>query len=152
MDAKIICLALDELVHKQPITPVHVDNTTAVGIVNNSIKRQRSRAMNMHYFWLLCHKSQKILNVSYHPGQENLGDYPTKLNNGAHHLRVRSFYQHMKESPSFLPRAPRPSERKGCVGRTWDPYYEPITEYPSVIPSTHRASRIIGIPMGPVPP
>ena len=28
--------------------------------------------------------------------------------------------------------------------------YKPITEYPSVIPSTRRASRIIGIPMGPV--
>ena len=30
--------------------------------------------------------------------------------------------------------------------------YEPITEYPSVIPSTRRTSRIIGIPMGPVKP
>ena len=53
MDAKIIRLTLDELGHQQPATPVHVENTTAVGIVNNSIKRQRSRVMNMRYF-LLC--------------------------------------------------------------------------------------------------
>ena len=30
--------------------------------------------------------------------------------------------------------------------------YEPITEYPSVNPSTRRASRLVGIPMGPVSP
>ena len=39
-EAKIIRLALLELEHPQPPTPVHVDNTTAVGIVNNTIKRQ----------------------------------------------------------------------------------------------------------------
>ena len=55
----------------------------------------------MRYFWLLCHEAQKILNVSYHPGLENLGGYPTKVHNEAHHLRVRPFYQHMKESPDF---------------------------------------------------
>ena len=54
MDARIIRLTLDELGHQQPATPVHVENTTAVGIVNNSIKRQRLRAMNVRYFWLLC--------------------------------------------------------------------------------------------------
>ena len=60
MDAKIIRLTLDELVHQQPATPVHVDNTTAVGIVNNSIKRHRSRETNMRYFWLLCHEAQEL--------------------------------------------------------------------------------------------
>ena len=54
MDAKIIQLTLEEMGHPQPATPIHVDNSTAVGIVNNTIKRQRSRAMNMRYFWLLC--------------------------------------------------------------------------------------------------
>ena len=41
MDAKIIRLTLDELGHQQPATPVYVDNTNAVGIFNNSIKRQQ---------------------------------------------------------------------------------------------------------------
>ena len=40
MDVKSIRLILDKLGHQQPATPVNVDNTTAVGIVNNSIKRQ----------------------------------------------------------------------------------------------------------------
>ena len=52
-EARIIRLTLTEMGHPQPPTPVHVDNSTAVGIVNNTIKRQRSRAMEMRYFWLL---------------------------------------------------------------------------------------------------
>ena len=42
--------------HPQPNTPVHCDNATAVGIGNNTIKRQRSRSMEMRYFWV-CTKS-----------------------------------------------------------------------------------------------
>ena len=50
MDSKIMWLTLRELGHLQPPTPIHVNNATAVGIVNNTIKRQRSQAMNMQYF------------------------------------------------------------------------------------------------------
>jgi len=38
-EAKIIWIILSELGHPQPPTPIHVDNMTAVGIVNNTIKR-----------------------------------------------------------------------------------------------------------------
>ena len=69
------------------------------------IKRKRLRAMNIRYFWLLCNKAQRILNVRYHPGQENLGDYQTKLHNGAHHKLVRLFYVYTKNSSLFLQRA-----------------------------------------------
>ena len=47
---KILQLTLHELRHSQPPTPIHIDNTTAVGIVNSTIKRQQSRAMEMRYF------------------------------------------------------------------------------------------------------
>ena len=52
-EAKIIRLTLQELGHLQPQMPIHVDNTTVIGIVNNTIKQQRSRTMEMRYFWLL---------------------------------------------------------------------------------------------------
>ena len=91
-----MCLTLDEMGHQQPLTPIHVDNTTDVGIVNNTIKRQRCRAMNMRNFGLLCNEAQRILKVSYHLGQENLGDYPSKVHNGAHHLQSRPIYLHTK--------------------------------------------------------
>jgi hypothetical protein len=37
-EAKVIRLVLEELGHPQPPTPIHIDNTTTVGIVNNTIK------------------------------------------------------------------------------------------------------------------
>ena len=58
-EARIIRLTLSELGHPQPQTPNHIGNTTAVGIVNNTINRQRSRAMEMIYFWLLDQETNK---------------------------------------------------------------------------------------------
>jgi hypothetical protein len=57
-DAKVLRLVLKELGHSQPPIPIHIDNTTTVGIVNNTIKRQQSRAMEMRYFWLLDAEAQ----------------------------------------------------------------------------------------------
>jgi hypothetical protein len=57
-EAKVLQLILAEFGHPQPPTPIHIDNTPTVGIVNNTIKRQRSRAMEMRYFWLLNGKTQ----------------------------------------------------------------------------------------------
>ena len=36
--AQVTRLILDELGHPQPPTPIHIDNTMVVGIVNSSIK------------------------------------------------------------------------------------------------------------------
>ena len=44
---KIIRFTLEEMGHKQPPTPIHTDNKTAAGIANSTVKRQRSRAMDM---------------------------------------------------------------------------------------------------------
>jgi hypothetical protein len=52
-EAKVIRLVLEEFGHPQPPTPIHIDNTTTVGIVNNTIKQQSSCTMEMRYFWLL---------------------------------------------------------------------------------------------------
>ena len=71
-EAKIIRIILSELGHPQPPTPIHVDNTTAVGIVNNTIKRQHSRSMEMRYFWLLDQEAQKYMNVQHHPGHMSI--------------------------------------------------------------------------------
>ncbi len=46
-EAKIMQIILTELGHPQPLTPIHIENTTTVGIVNNTVKRIRSRAMEM---------------------------------------------------------------------------------------------------------
>jgi hypothetical protein len=53
-EGMIFLLTLEELGHPQPKTPIHCDNATAVGIANNTVKEQRSRSMEMRYFWV-CH-------------------------------------------------------------------------------------------------
>ncbi len=40
--ATIFQLTLEEMGHPQPPTPINCDNSTAVGIANNTVKRQRS--------------------------------------------------------------------------------------------------------------
>jgi hypothetical protein len=67
-EAKVLRLTLDKLGHPQPPLPIHVDYTTTVGIVNNTIKRQRSCAMEKRYFWLLDRKPQTYFKFYYQPG------------------------------------------------------------------------------------
>jgi hypothetical protein len=107
---------LDDMGHPQPKTPVHCDNATAVGIANNTVKRQRSRSMEMRFFWISDKCAQDMYALHWHPGQENLADYQSKHHTGAHHTKVRPWYLHEPNSPRELPRALRPSALKGCVG------------------------------------
>ena len=46
-EGRTLKLTLEELGHLQPATPTHCDNTTAVGIANDTVKQQRSWAMEM---------------------------------------------------------------------------------------------------------
>ena len=44
---RLMRLTLEEMGHPQPPTPINVDNKSAGGIVSGTVKRQRSRAMEM---------------------------------------------------------------------------------------------------------
>eukprot|EP00957_Ditylum_brightwellii_P040721 3082356-Ditylum_brightwellii.AAC.1 len=101
--------------HPQPPTPLHYDNSTAVGIANKTMKRQKSKAMNMRYFWILDQIQQGNFNVIWCPGQENLADYPTKHHPAAHHQCICPYYVHTTDSPRFLPQALAPHLLQGCA-------------------------------------
>ena len=136
-EGMIFRLTLEELGHPQPRTHIHCDNATAVGIANNTVKRQRSRSMEMRYFWVSDKVAQNPYDIKWHPGKENLADYQSKHHVGAHHQNVRPWYLHEKNSPSVLPRAPRPSSLKGCVGTLPKGYVRNVP-LPRV-PKTQRA-------------
>jgi hypothetical protein len=121
-EAKVLWLTLNKLEHPQPPTPIHIDNTTTIGIVNNTIKHQCSCAMEMHYIWLLDEKTQKYFKFHYQPGQENMGDYPSKQHTANIHQHVRPYYVHTNSSPTILPRALKPSIWQGCAVILGDPY------------------------------
>ena len=121
-DAAVLRLTLEELGHMQPATPVHCDNSTAAAIANDTIKKQRSRAMEKNFFWVADQVARKNFTVTWHPGKENLADYFTKHFDAKHHQTVRPYYLHLNNSPTHLPRALAPSTLKGCVGTLPDGY------------------------------
>ena len=142
-------LILREMGHPQPPTPVHIDNTTAVGIVNGTIKRQRSRAMEMRYFWLLDRQAQLSFAFHYTPGHENLGDYPSKAHTADIHQHVRTYYIHLKNSPIELIRAAKPSARRGCVETLQDAYRKntPLPRVSDTIRAQANSTHIIVQPL-----
>jgi len=50
-EERIMRLTLAEMGYSQPPTPIHSDNTTVMGIVNDIIKKQRSRSFETRYFY-----------------------------------------------------------------------------------------------------
>ena len=64
--------------------------------------------MEMQFFWIRDKVAQNMYQIAWHPGQENLADYQSKHHIGSHHVAVRSWYLHEKDSPMYLPRAVRP--------------------------------------------
>ena len=116
-EGRTMRLILEEFGHPQPSTPIHCDNATLVGIVDGTVKMQRSRGMEMIYFYSCDQVKQGFFDVKWHPGQENLGDYQSKNQLGKHHVHVRTMYLHMKNLLEYLQRAMKPSELRGCVGK-----------------------------------
>ena len=115
-ETKVIRLILEEMGHLQPKTPVHCDNKTATGIANDTVKKHRSRSMEMRYFWVTDQVHRKILDIIWQPGAENLADYFSKHHLGSHHKKVRPWYVNMPNSTRLLPRAQAPSALRGCAG------------------------------------
>ena len=45
-------LLLEEMGHPQPKTSIQTDNTTALGVVSNTVQPKRTKAMDMRFHWL----------------------------------------------------------------------------------------------------
>ena len=81
---------LEEMGHKQPRTPMQIDNSTAVGVANKNIQPRRTKAMDMRFHWLRDREAQKQFKFYWRPGKLNLADYWTKHHCAAHHKEMRS--------------------------------------------------------------
>ncbi len=93
-EAVVIRTTLAEMGHPQPATPMQVDNCTANGILNGTVKQQRSCAMDMRLYWMKDRTQQGQFNVFWAPGRDNLADYFTKHHLPAHHRLMRPQYLH----------------------------------------------------------
>jgi hypothetical protein len=63
-DGIIIRQTLADMGHPQPETPVHCDNTTAVEIAKNTVKRQQSRSMEMRFLGLVTRWHKKCTHLA----------------------------------------------------------------------------------------
>ena len=52
---------LFDMGHPQPPTPIKIDNTTSLGVVTNTIKRKRTKGMDMRFHWLTVRQNEKQL-------------------------------------------------------------------------------------------
>jgi hypothetical protein len=99
-------VTLAELGHIQPPAPLHTDNSTAFGILNEKIKQKRSKSKDMRYHWLTYRVRQKQFDIYWRPGRENIGDYHTKHHSAQHHKDMRGLILHQANSLQVL---------RGCV-------------------------------------
>jgi hypothetical protein len=90
--ASILCTTLDN--------PVQTNNSTACSIANNSIKQQRSRAIDMR--WVCDRVQQQQFHIYWAPGKHNLADYYTKHHSATHHQQMRELYLHSTPSTNAI--------------------------------------------------
>ena len=97
-DAAPIRAALEEMGHPQPPTAIVVDNSTASGIANKTVKQRRSKAVDMRF----CHWVQDRMEsndnsrcADWRKGAQNLADYFTKHHPARYHVDMRPVYLHV---------------------------------------------------------
>jgi hypothetical protein len=61
------CHTLEFLGHPQPPTPIQINNTMALGVINNNVMK-KLKAMDMKYHWLWDRISQKQFRHYWAPG------------------------------------------------------------------------------------
>jgi hypothetical protein len=90
---------LAEMDHNQDATDLKTDNTTADGIINNTVQQKRSKAIDMRFYWVKDRVEQGQFNVGWVPGDTNMGGYFTKHHSQSHHKRMIPYYLYDKHSP-----------------------------------------------------
>ena len=70
-------------------TTIHVVNTTAVGLANDTLKIERSEAIDMRFHWLCDRVRQGQLCVVHIPGERQLADFFTEA------LAVWQYIKHL---------------------------------------------------------
>ena len=104
---------------KQPMTPIQTDNTTAAGVVNNTIIPKRSKSMDLRFWWLKCREAQQQFRFYWAPGRNNWGDYSTNI---TLQYTMSQIEQDVLESSPLVSNSSR----------------NPPTEYDSILKSKHR--------------
>jgi hypothetical protein len=127
-DAAWLRTSLAELGYPQPPTPIQTDNACAAGILNETVKQRRSKAIDMRFYWLRDRVKQNQFIVHWRRGTDNLADYFTKHHSPSHHRLMRSRYLLPLHQPAQVTSTPTQSitelpsnlttSGRGCVNMT----------------------------------
>jgi hypothetical protein len=93
-EAVALQIALIEMGHPQPPTPIVTDNSTAAGIANDTVKQKQSKSMDMRFYWMRDRTTQGEFCPFWQKGALNQADYFTKTHPAKHHQEQRSKYIH----------------------------------------------------------
>lgn len=92
-------IALEEMGHPQPATPMATDNSTASGIATDTVKQKRSKAIDMRFYWIRDRVRQGQFKIYWSKGQTNRADYFSKHHPASHHQAIRSTYLYSPTNP-----------------------------------------------------
>ena len=118
-DAAPFRCTLIKLGHPQGTTPIQTNNACALGIINNTVKQCRSKAMDMRFYWIEDRVAQGQYVVHWRKGSNNLKDYFIKQPSPSQHCLMRLQY---------LVNLHRPASLQGCV----EPAVLPLPGYPQI--------------------
>ena len=79
---------LTEMVQPQNPSPMQVDNSTAEGFANRTIKQKFSKSIDIHFYWVQDCVHHKLFLIYWQPGSANLGNYHNKHLLSAHHCSM----------------------------------------------------------------
>ena len=84
--------ALIDMGHPQPATPIQINNDTATGLANQTIKQKHSKTVDMRFHWIQDRIEQGQFRVYWKPGATNKADYFSKHHQPSHHRAIRHEY------------------------------------------------------------
>ena len=85
--------SLIEMGWPHPISPIQCDNSTVIGVTNETIIPRKTKSMDMQFHWLRCRDAQGQFRYFWAPGPDNIGDYSTKKHPPIYHLSQRNIRQ-----------------------------------------------------------
>ena len=130
-------VALEEMQWPQPPTPITVDNSTAAGLAQDTIKANKSRAKDMRLHWIQDWAQQCQFLVTWAPGKLNKADYFTKLHAPIHHSCMHFAYLHPPSPPSPPTNPAHLSLANLSCGGVLNPGFPPQAGNPDVTSIPH---------------
>ena len=83
---------LNALGHKQNMTNIKTDNSTALAYCNDTLKPKRSKTWDMRWYWLKDRVQQNQFHIYWDKGINKYADYHSKHFTPTYHKTIRPTY------------------------------------------------------------